>query len=116
MSQLRFVRSLRLSSVRSVGRSPRVVEVQPLGGDALRLVFSDGLVRELDFTDVVSRRIFEKLGAPAVFARVAIDETAGTVAWPVGIDLDPDILHGDHEPASGKNARLVRECWLNQTA
>jgi hypothetical protein len=28
----------------------------------------------------------------------------GTVVWPNGYDLDPDVLHGDFEPAS----RLVR--------
>jgi hypothetical protein len=29
------------------------------------------------------------------FASVAVDPVAGTVAWPNGIDLDPDTLHGD---------------------
>lgn len=31
-----------------------------------------------------------------------IDPVAGTVSWPNGIDLDPDVLHGDRAAASGQ--------------
>ncbi|MFM8971148.1 MAG: hypothetical protein ACKOOG_00600 [Actinomycetota bacterium] len=51
----------------------------------------------------------EPLRAPEVVRQVGIDATVGTITWPGGIDLDPDVLHGDHEPASGPAPRTVRE-------
>ena len=42
--------------------------------------------------------MFEPLKDPASFRRVHIDEDAGTIAWPNGLDLDPDVLNGDHPP------------------
>ena len=36
-----------------------------------------------------------------VFEAVAVEHEFGTIAWPGDIDLDPDVLRGDHEPATG---------------
>jgi Protein of unknown function (DUF2442) len=38
--------------------------------------------------------IFEPLRDPAYFAQVRVDPELGTVAWPNGADLDPDVLYG----------------------
>jgi hypothetical protein len=35
-----------------------------------------------------------------VFGIATVEHVAGTVSWPVGIDLDPDVLHGERESAS----------------
>jgi hypothetical protein len=101
-----------------MGRLPRVFEVEHLGEHRLRLTFSDGLVRELDFAGVIQGRggVFEPLGEPGFFAQVAVDPIAGTVAWPNGVDLDPDVLHGDYEPASGRSPVLLRQYRLRPTA
>jgi len=32
------------------------------------------------------------------FGRVFVDESLGTIAWPNGADLDPDVLYGAEEP------------------
>lgn len=97
-------------------RPPRVVEVEHLGDHRLRLSFSDGLVRELDFSGALTGGgVFEPLEDPATFAKVAVDEVAGTVVWPNGVDLDPDVLHGDHEPASGASPQVLREYRLRRT-
>jgi len=97
-----------------VSKLPRVVETVPLEGLQLRLTFSDGLVRELDFDDAFRGGVFDALRDPSVFRQVAVDRVAGTIAWPSGVDLDPDVLHGDH-PASGPGARLIREYRLQPT-
>ena len=89
-------------SLVSMSRLARVAEVEHLGEHRLRLTFSDGLVRELDFADAVPEwsGVFEPLADPAFFGQVAVDAVAGTIAWPNGVDFDPDVLHGDHEPAT----------------
>ncbi|MGH8915253.1 MAG: DUF2442 domain-containing protein [Acidimicrobiia bacterium] len=32
-----------------------------------------------------------------LFAKVEVDPQTGTITWPNGADLDPDVLHGDFE-------------------
>jgi hypothetical protein len=93
----------------------RVVDVESLGDYRLRLRFSDGLVRELDFAGVLEGKIFEPLKNPTTFSEVSLDETAGTIVWPNGVDLDPDVLHGDYEPANGRSARVLSEYRLRAT-
>jgi hypothetical protein len=88
---------------------PRVVGVESIGDHVLRLTFSDGVVRELDFTGVLAGGLFEPLEQADDFARVEVDEVAGTIRWPNGVDLDPDVLHGDHDAASGRQPHLLRQ-------
>jgi Protein of unknown function (DUF2442) len=89
----------------------RVIEVEHLGARTLRVVFSDGLVRELDFTDALPG-VLSTLDDDVSFATATVDPTAGTVCWPNGIDLDPDVLHGDRRSASTHEPQLVREYRL----
>jgi Protein of unknown function (DUF2442) len=97
-----------------VSRPPRVVDVEHLGGRLRRVTFSDGLVRELDFAGTLDG-LLASIDSDEAFGRASVDPTARTVCWPDGIDLDPDVLHGDYEPASGLPARLAREYRLQQT-
>ncbi len=92
----------------------RVTTVQHLGGRLLRVTFTDGLVRELDFTDALIG-VLSSLDAPDRFSAASVDTVAGTVCWPGGIDLDPDVLHGDFEASSRVRPRLVREYRLRRT-
>jgi hypothetical protein len=78
----------------------RVTEVEPLDGFSLRLRFNDGAERVLDLADELWGPVFEPLKADlALFRQVRIDEEIGTIVWPNGADMDPDVLHGSHEPA-----------------
>jgi hypothetical protein len=94
----------------------RVDDVETLGGFRLRLTFSDGLVRELDFTDALDGPVFDRLRDPAYFSTSRVDRESRTLAWPNGVDLDPDVLHGDHDPASGSAPSVIAEYRLRPTA
>jgi hypothetical protein len=98
-----------------MARPARVVGVDHLGGHRLRLTFSDSVVRELDFADALRGGVFAPLEDEQVFAQVSIDPVAGTICWPNGVDLDPDVLHGDFEPESGPAPQLLREYRLRPT-
>jgi hypothetical protein len=93
----------------------RIASVEHLGDFRLRLTFTDGLVRELDFEGVLVAGVFAPLKDVRTFALVAVDPVSGTIGWPNGVDLDPDVLHGDAEPASGKSAKVLREFQLRAT-
>jgi hypothetical protein len=77
----------------------RITAVEPLDGFRLRLTFTDGLVREVDLSQDLWGMMAEPLQDPAYFRQVRVDPELGTVVWPNGYDLDPDVLHGDHEAA-----------------
>jgi Protein of unknown function (DUF2442) len=86
----------------------RVTNVEHVGGRVLRVVFADGLIRELDFTGVLPG-VLSGIDDDDVFPTARVDPVARTVSWPIGVDFDPDVLHGDHVPASGIGPKLVRE-------
>jgi Protein of unknown function (DUF2442) len=92
----------------------RVTGVMHLGERVLRVTFSDGLVRELDFAGELSGAL-ATIDDDVSFAAATVDSVAGTVCWPIGIDLDPDVLHGDRPSASAVQPRLLREYRLQQT-
>jgi hypothetical protein len=90
-----------------------VTEVEPLEGLRIRATFSDGAVKEIDFSEDLAnaRGVFTALRDPRIFSEVHINEASGTVEWPGEIDLDPEVLYGLFEPASGPpmRRRTVRE-------
>lgn len=77
----------------------RIETVEPLDGYVLRLGFSDGTTRDVDLEPELWGPVFEPLRDPAVFRQVAVDRELGTIVWPNGADMDPDVLHGDRPPA-----------------
>jgi len=79
----------------------RIRDVEPLHGYILRLDFSDGSSREVDLEPELWGPMFEPLRDPDEFRKVTVDPELGTIVWPNGADLDPDVLHGDHEAADG---------------
>ena len=46
--------------------------------------------------------MFEPLREPEEFRKVTVDPELGTIVWPNGADLDPDVLHGDHTAVDAK--------------
>jgi hypothetical protein len=76
----------------------RITDVQPLDGYALRVGFSDGSTRDIDLEGELWGPMFEPLRDIEEFRQVAVDPELGTIVWPNGADLDPDVLHGDRPP------------------
>jgi hypothetical protein len=70
--------------------------VEHLGGYRLRLTFGDGLTSDVDVSEKLSGRlgpVFEPLRDVKFFAQVQVDAELGTVVWPNGADLAPEVLH-----------------------
>ncbi len=78
---------------------PRVRFAQMVADYVLQVVFYDGVERTVDLSGELWGAMAQPLRDPAYFAQVRVDHELGTVCWPNGFDLDPDVLHGDHTPA-----------------
>ena len=74
---------------------PEIVGVRVLGHFQLELQFADETRGIVDLTTSIRGRggVFEPFQDPAFFARVTVDHEAGTIVWPNGVDLDPDVLY-----------------------
>ncbi len=69
----------------------RIRDVEPLEGWRLRLVLTDGSAIERDVSNLLVGPVFELIRRElAVFRQVRAE--AGTVTWPNGADLCPDML------------------------
>ncbi len=82
----------------------RIREVEALPGFKLRLTLTDGSVIERHVSRLVVGPIFEPIRKDsALFAKVRVD--GGTVVWPNGADLCPDVLiWGGAPPEEGHGA------------
>lgn len=71
-----------------------IVEVRPLGGHRVFLRFEDGIQGELDLGEMIRfTGVFEPLKDEREFAKVRVEPECGTIVWPNGADLDPDVLY-----------------------
>ncbi len=74
---------------------PRIVAVRVTGPFQVSLDFTDGSTGSVDLTSWIGGRggVFAPLQDQAFFARGSVDADAGTIVWPNGVDLDPDMLY-----------------------
>ncbi len=70
---------------------PAVVAAEYRGEFRIHLVFNDGVVGTVDFSEWLQGPVFEPLKDSAYFARFFLE--GGTVAWPNGADIAPETLH-----------------------
>lgn len=76
----------------------RVKAVKPLLRFRADVLFTDGSQREIDLEPYLQGPIFEKIRSDADFFReMRVD--GGTIAWPNGADIDPDVLYFGLRPA-----------------
>src|SRR2546422_3575854 len=89
----------RASAMKKHTRIPVVVGVAVPRRHVMRLLFDDGVVRDVAYIPgEVDAALVKPLDDPDYFAQVRVDPDAGTVVWPNGLDLAPEVLHGDYEP------------------
>ena len=76
----------------------RICRVEPLQGYTVRLEFTDGTSREVDLERYLHGPIFQPVrDNPEMFRAVYVE--GGTIAWPNGADIDPDVLYHGLTPA-----------------
>lgn len=84
----------------------RIRGVETLGGFRVRLSLTDGSTREVDLQPFLNGPIFDPVRSDAAYFRsVRVDEELGTIVWPNGADIDPDVLILGRTPASFESAR-----------
>jgi hypothetical protein len=76
----------------------RVQSVAPLDDRMVRVVFTNGEQRDIDLSPYIAGGpIFEPVrNDPAFFRSVQVE--GGTITWPNGADIDPDVLYYDGPP------------------
>src|SRR5437773_648443 len=74
-------------------RPVRISSVQTLGGFVVRLGLTNGKSKTVDLSPFLRGPIFEPIRLdPNQFGAVTVDPRAGTIVWPNGADIDPDVL------------------------
>lgn len=86
----------------------RVKQVMPLDGFVVRLSFTDGTQRDVDLEPFLHGPIFDPMQRDRnEFLKVSVDSRAGTIVWPNGADIDPDVLYLGLQPAWRESSQLV---------
>lgn len=85
----------------------RVTDFQVVGPHRLRVVFRDGMVREIDLRPVLAGSLCGPLRHQSLFNQLRLDPEVHALVWPNGADCDPAALHAWPEllPAMGERAR-----------
>lgn len=86
----------------------RMNKAKCLGEHQLSLEFSDGVIREIEIHRGLGG-VFGDLDDEELFSQVSVDPMTGTLAWPGGLDLDPDVLYGVEESTTGSFFTLLSE-------
>jgi len=78
---------------------PRVTSVKYLHGYVLEITFSDRSSGRIDWRERLGKAnpagVFGPLRDPTFFAQVELWAEAGTIRWPNGADICPDVLYSE---------------------
>lgn len=82
-----------------------ITDVEVLHDHVVVLRFADGAERKVDLGPYLHGPIFHDIREdPSVFAMVRVDPEAGTIVWPNGADLAPDVLYEGRPSARMESA------------
>jgi hypothetical protein len=85
----------------------RVRAATPRENLSVDVTFTDDTLRRIDLTPYLVGPIFEPIrDDPAFFRALRVEE--GTIAWPNGADIDPDVLYHGLVPAWAERADATR--------
>ena len=76
----------------------RVLSAKYVRGHQLRIEFSDGVMKTVDFSRWLHGEVFEPLVNKREFRRFFIE--GGTVCWPNGADIAPETLRSAEDAAN----------------
>ena len=72
----------------------RIRSAEPLDGYRVQVVFTDGTSRQIDLGMYLHGPIFDPIRSdPDLFRSLKVDPRFGTIVWPNGADIDPDVLY-----------------------
>jgi len=78
----------------------RVASVRVLGERRVEITLTNGETRQLDLAPLLVGPIFDAIREDdCLFAQVAVDPEFGSLVWPSGADLCPDVLIHARRPA-----------------
>ncbi len=70
----------------------RVQSVEPREDFIVNIHFTDGSQREINLEPYLRGPVFEPIrNDPSLFRSMRVEE--GTITWPNGADIDPDVLY-----------------------
>jgi hypothetical protein len=73
-----------------------IVEARIQEGYRVHLRFEDGVEGDVDLGRLIRfEGVFAPLRNPEEFARLTVNVEIGTICWPNGADLDPDVLYAE---------------------
>ena len=75
----------------------RAQSVEPLTDFLVRVVFTDGTIRDIDLAPYLHGPMFEPIRNQTELFR-AVRVEFGALTWPNGADIDPDVLYHGGPP------------------
>ncbi len=86
-----------------------ITDVEVLHDHVVRLRFADGVEKSIDLDPYLHGPVFAEIRSdPAVFASVKVDPDGGTIVWPNGADLAPDVLYEGRRSARMESESRAR--------
>ncbi len=86
-----------------------ITHVEVLHDQVVRLRFANGVEKSIDLDPYLHGPVFAEIRSdPTVFGSVKVDAEAGTIVWPNGADLAPDVLYEGR-----RSARMESEARAN---
>jgi len=76
-----------------IGLTPELTAVTVVEHGLLDLTFADGTTGEMSVLERLHGPVFALARTHDGFAQAVLDIESGTVAWPDGADLAPDVLY-----------------------